>query len=342
MSHDPPPGTHFVDEVLEATNRTFERVRHPRGAPGPDTAAAAAASHEASACIEAFWPHVVDVIRADPRKLGLSFVTQVRGRTQRLEVDTVREAILGSIPKPRDERETLRVASMLAPLSVMTDAMSAAADAWARELRAGRCPMGFDVEAERYVSLRALLHRRDGDPGAVGANAPTLVMGGTATALAMCWNLLYRIPGAWRALEGRDPTRTELEHVWADTRELVFRIGSGSLTAFVAFASACAPDTRVLLWDGTESLGLAERDGKHAWTMDGALHARYESLAADVAPSQRGQYVGCAALYTRTEPLPLDPRFALPVDPAQGATVFAELLRWTSAAAAAEFLPLFD
>lgn len=343
MSRTAPPGTRFVDDVFERTNATFERLRHPRTAPGPDAPEAVAASHEAVSYIEAFWPHVRAAIASDPRHLGLSVVRPVRGRTQRVEIDTVREAIIRGIPAPNDEREVMRVASVLAPLRIMTDLMSSATDAWARSFEDGGCPMRFELDPQRYVSLRALLPlREDGDPPSVGANAPTLVMGGTATALAMCWNLLYRIPGAYRALEGRDPSRAELEAVWQDTRELVYRIGSGSLTAFVAFASTCAPDTRVLLWDGTEELGLAPGSGKLAWTMSDAFHARYESFAAKVAAAQRGTYVGCTALYARTEALPLDPAFADPLGTDRHTTVFAELLRWMSAAARAEFLPLFD
>lgn len=336
-------GPRVLEDVLDATNAGFTRLRHTRDAPAGKTHEAVEASHSSVAYIQAFWPHVAALIESDPRKLGLSVVMPVKGRVQRVEVGDVRDSIVGSVPAPRDEREVLRVASALAALRIMTDVMNAATGNWANELQGGTgCPLDFDLDAERYVSLRALLHRRENDPGAVGANAPTLVMGGTATALAMCWNLLYRLPGAWRELHGTEISRESLEQQWASARELIFRIGSGSLTAFVAFASACASDTKVLLWDGTADLGLAEHDGRTVWTMNAGLYDRYLQHVASVRDAQQGSYVGCAALYARTEPLPLDPAFADPLESGRQTTVFAEVLRWMTAAARAEYFPLFE
>ncbi len=334
------PYPYAVDELLEAANATFVRVRHTRESNVAEPIVATA-SRESVAYIEAFWTHVSAAIAGDPRALG-SQVQIVRGGERHLiTIDGMRGAMLaadgGGSPASRIK------AAALAPLVVMSQILEQSTSAWAGELQSGRCPLAFDVDAARYVSLRALLPRRDAASGSVGGNAPTLVMGGTATALAMCWNLLLQLPRAYGELDdGRLPDRATMETLWEFTRELIFRIGGGSLAAFVALASACTSNPAAMFWDGADDLGLARRGERYAWMMNARAEERFRALLANVNDAQQGEYVGCAALYARTQPLPLSPDYADAIDPSRTPIVFNEILRWITAVARAEYFPQFD
>lgn len=330
---------HSVDDLLEATNATFERARHTREANAGEPTGVTA-SRESVGYVEAFWAHVGAAIAADTQHLGTS-VQVARGSVQHtITVAGIRAAMLTA--EGTDNAQARIKTAALAPLVVMSQILEQSTSAWAGELRSGRCPLAFDVDATRYVSLRALLPKRDAPAGAVGGNAPTLVMGGTATALAMCWNLLLHLPRAYDELEGHLPDRATMEALWAHTRELVFRIGGGSLTAFVALASACSSNAAAMLWDGAGDLGLARRGERYVWMMNARLQERYAELLATVIAAQQGEYVGCAALYARARPLPLAAEFADAVDTTRPAIVFNEILRWITAVARAEYFPVFD
>ncbi|MEQ8662164.1 MAG: hypothetical protein RLW62_15220 [Gammaproteobacteria bacterium] len=338
--------TRAIDEVLEATNRRFARVRHPRAA-GDDDAAltpAAQASRESVAYINAFWPHVIAALAADPERLGLCATVVRDGAAQVVRASELRAAMLADPSIVASPAEKLRRGTVLAALAVMSQNLNHATAQWAADLTAlpRRCPLDYLLDARRFVSLRMLLPLRDGQADRVGGNAPTLVMGGTATALTMCWNLLAQMPRAWQALTGGALGAADAERVWADTRELVFRIGGGSLAAFVALASACSSQAGAMIWDRAGELGLERRDGRYAWTMTAALNDYYDAMLETVADAQQGHYVGCAALYARAPALPLAARWADAVDTSRDQQVLAELLRWITAVARAWYFPLFD
>ena len=328
-----------VDEVIDESNALFTRLRHPRERPADDAHECLHASHESVTYIRAFWPAVARLIDADPRKLGVS-VEQPEGR---FSVDEIKRTIVERGAASWDERYARITAGALAPLTIMTRLLNEATGTWADELENGRgqCRLSFELESSRFVSLRTLFPRKDKE-GAVGGNAPTLVMGGTATAVAMCWNLLHQLPRVYRELEGREVDRATMEQLWEQTRELIFRIGSGSLTAFVAFASACSSDAASMIWDGAKDLGLAVRDDRYVWTMNSSLLERYEHMLASIEESQQGRYVGCAALFARAEALPLSAAFADEVPAGRDPTVFSELIRWITAVARAEYFSEFE
>ncbi|MGE0483127.1 MAG: hypothetical protein AB7Q81_03215 [Gammaproteobacteria bacterium] len=330
-----------LDSLLDEVNARFERLRHPRGTPPADAPAAIHASVESVAYIRAFWPCLVDLIAADPTHLGLSVAVTRDGATQTLSADDLCAAFVADPgnPLPGDERR--RQGALLSAQAVMGRVLNVATAAFADDLTSlpRRCPLDYLVDARRFVSLRMLLPLRGDDISAVGGNAPTLVMGGTATALTMCWNLLGRLPDAWRELTGATLDAATAEALWSDTRELVFRIGGGSLAAFVALASACAPNPEAMQWEGMTDLGLERRGARFGWTVSEALVERYFDLLGAVVDGQQGEYLGCAALYARAAPLPLAPQWADPVDGEREEQVFAELVRWITAVARRHYFP---
>jgi len=336
------PESVTVDELLDATNRRFAKLRHSAAGDGADEPAVRA-SQISVTYIRAFWPHVIAAIAADPEHLGLT-TTLTRGdETFELSAAAMRDAYVADAGNPGTDAEKRRRGSVLSGLALMSQVLGAATAHWAADLTAmpRRCPLDFLIDARRFVSLRMLLPRREHQADRVGGNAPTLVMGGTATALTMCWNLLDRLPDAYQESTGQVPDRATAEAVWSDTRELVFRIGSGSLAAFVALASACSSNPGAMIWDGMSDLGLARRGDRHVWIASAALAERYRALLTEVEADQDGRYVGCAALFARAAPLALNRVWADAVDADRDQQVFAELLRWVTAAARRHYFPTF-
>ena len=333
MSNPATPAVHEVDLIVDAVNAMFTRLRHSQHAePVPDPIAA---SQLSVAYIDAFWPHVARLIASDPSGLGMSF-----------EVDGIQRGIADARRDP-DLRVSadndLFALEILAPMRVMNELFNAATAAWAKELRAQGmgCPLRFGLDAAQFVSLRTLLPDDEDPNSPIGANAPTLVMGGTTTAITLCWNLLWRLPGAYRELTGNHVDRTTMAELWQATREMIFRIGGGSLIAFVSFASACTSRADALLWPGMNDLALARVDGRYVWTMNDALFQRMLATVNQIHMAQQGHYVGCAALYARATPLALAGAHDDDVDTARQATIFSELVRWISIVARAKFFPLF-
>ena len=333
MSQPASPAVHDVDLILDAINAMFTRLRHSQtDHPLPPPVVA---SHTSVEYIEAFWPHVARLIADDPQGLGMSF--ELDG--QRRDLDHARRD-----PELRARAgNDLFALSILAPMRIMNELLNAATAAWAKELRAQGmgCPLRYSLDAEEYVSLRTLLPHRDDGDSPVGANAPTLVMGGTTTAITLCWNLLWRLPSAYRELTGQHVDRATIDELWTATRELIFRIGGGSLIAFVSFASACTSRVDALLWDGMGDLNLAKVDGRYVWTMNDAFFQRTLEMVNRIHLAQQGHYVGCAALYARAAPLTLLGEQSDLSDGARQPTIFSELVRWISAVARAQYFPVF-
>ena len=335
------PAARAVEDVLDEVNASFTRLKPGREPPTQGEHECLHASREGSEYVRAFWSHILRMIDQDPRKLGMSTALSGEGADARRTVDDIRQSFLERHLASVDEREVRLLASVLAPLTMMSEVLNGATESWAEELQAAERQGGlsFDVDPSRFVSLRTLFPMKQRE-GPVGGNAPTLVLGGTAPAVAMSWNMLYQMPHAYRDLAGREVERETAEQVWAQTRELIFRMGSGSMAAFVAFAGACSSDASALVWDGAHDLGLTIVDDSYVWTMNDALVDRFRRLAATVTDPQQGHYVGCAALFARTDPLPLTAEFADAVTDGQP-TVFSELIRWITAVARAEFFGQF-
>lgn len=333
MATPPPPVNHEVALILDAVNAMFTRLRHSQTE--PPVPPPVAASHVSVEYIENFWPHVARLIAEDPHGLGMSF--ELEG--QRRDLETARRD-----PELRARAgNDLFALSILAPMRVMNELLNAATGAWAKELRAQGmgCPLKYSLDAEQFVSLRTLLPHRDDGDGPVGANAPTLVMGGTTTAITLCWNLLWRLPGAYRELTGKHVDRETIDELWSATRELIFRIGGGSLIAFVSFASACTSRVDALLWEGMDDLALAKVEGRYVWTMNEALFQRMLEMVNRIHLAQQGHYLGCAALFARAAPLNLRGEQSDLSDGARQPTIFSELVRWITAVARAEYFPVF-
>lgn len=333
-----------VDDVIDESNAGFVKLRHALVGADSEQHPAAAASVSSAGYVAAFWPHVIAAIQADHDKLGLSFIAQERdGRSRRVNAEDMRQAFVADPANLDDPDAARRRGAVLSSLAVMGQVLNAAVSSWAADFDGfqPRCPLDFDVEAAQYVSLRMLLPRREERDDAVDSNAPSLVMGGTATALTMCWNLLDQIPRAYRELTGEEPTRETVEQIWSESRELIYRIGSGSLAAFVSFASACSSQSTAMLWDGAGDLGLTRRGDRFVWTMNTALRSRYKALLGQISGDQHGHYVGCAALFTRAAALPLATAWADSIESDKDPIVFAELLRWITAVARKQYFPAF-
>ena len=333
MSEPATPAVHEVDLIVDAVNAMFTRLRHSQSSsPIPDPVAA---SHASVAYINAFWPHVARLIASDPSGLGMSF--EVDGKPRGL-ADARRDPDLRA-----SADNDLFALEILAPMRVMNELFNAATASWAKELRAQGmgCPLRFGLDAEQFVSLRTLLPDDDDPNSPIGANAPTLVMGGTTTAITLCWNLLWRLPGAYRELTGNHVDRATMSELWDATREMIFRIGGGSLIAFVSIASACTNRADAMLWPGMNDLALSTVEGRYVWTMNDALFQRMLATVNQIHLAQQGHYVGCAALYARAAPLVLVGEHDDDVDTTRQATIFSELLRWITAVARAKFFPLF-
>ena len=333
--------TRSVQAVLDETNARFERLRHVRGGLPVDAPRALRSSSAGIEYIAAFWPHLVERIAADPDRLGLSIEMTHEGQAHTVRASDICDAFVADPGNIALEGEKIRQGRVLSGLALMQQVLNAATAAFADDLTAmpRRCPLDFLVDVDHYVSLRMLLKLRGESEDRVGGNAPTLVMGGTATALTMCWNLLDRMPAAYRSLSGEALDAATAERIWTDTRELIVRIGGGSLAAFVALASGCAENPSAMLWEHRDELGL-ERDGdRYVWTMSPGLQARHAETVARVIEDQQGQYVGCAALYARVPALPLAPEWADEVDASREQSAYTELVRWISAVAHKHYFP---
>ena len=329
-------GEILLDDLLRDINALFERHRHSRRDTSPCVHASFASTHY----IEAFWRHLIAVVSTDPSGLGMLARQSINGQQHELCLEDVYRKITHGGPPPGEDREFRRVAGVLAPM-IMTDAvLNSATQSFAESFQIPEnCDLAFEVDAEQFVSLRTLLPLRD-DGGRVGANAPSLVMGGTSTAVKMCWNLLLRAPRAVAELTGQEAERAQLEKVWRDTRELIFRIGAGSLVAFVALASACTDDANAMLWPAIDDLSLTVEDQQYLWVANQAFVERFNGHLERIRASQQGHYVGCAALYTKVEKLKL--RDQQQRDSSQETTAFSEILRWISVVAENQYFPLFD
>ncbi len=317
-----------VQTVLEDTNSKFKKQPHPKTNPlSPDE------NDHSTKYIDAFWPHVVNEITSDPDKLGLSVIIKEKGRNLRVNAEDLRQNFISQHDDKSNSAEILRLACVLSSSSVMQRVLNSATSNWASEFRGfkPKCLLSFDLPQEKYVSLRMLLPLKKTDKDSIESNAPTLVMGGTATAISLCWNLINRIPDAYNELTSVPIGQKEAKQIWEASRELMFSFGTGSLTAFVAFVSACSENTDELIWDGVDGLSLQQVDNRFVWYMSENMLERYKQIHERVQEAQKGAYSGCAALYAKANPLPLNEDWAHPVIGQE--SVFSELLRWVGAIA---------
>jgi len=283
--------------------------------------------------IDAFWPHVADEITSDPDKLGLSVIVREKNGDTRVNAEDLRMNFISQHNDKNNTREILRLAGVLSSSAVMLRVLNSATGKWLSEFQGSKpkCLLEFDLPREEYVSLRMLLPLKTDAQNPVESNAPTLVMGGTATAISLCWNLINRIPNAYEALCGKPVSQAEAKKIWAASRELLFTFGAGSLAAFVSFVSACSENTNELIWDGTQDLTLTRVNDRYVWHMNNSMIDRYNEIHGRVINAQKNEYSGCAALYTKAAPLPLNSKWATPASGQQ--SVFSELLRWVGAIA---------
>ena len=151
---------------------------------------------------------------------------------------------------------------------------------------------------------------------------------------------MLRSANALFELEDRDPSRQESEALWVSSRELIFRIGSGSLTAFVALASACTDDASAPLWANTVDLCLARNENGYEWAVNEHFQQRFDKIFSKIREKQRGEYVGCAALYARVDEFPLAGDDSSE-ESAGESTAFSEVIRWVDTVARNNYYSLF-
>ena len=335
-----------VLEIFDDINSKFERARVGRAPESDDSFIEGNAESRSTAYIQSFWPHVANAISADPAKLGLSVVGTFQNKTQRLDADTLKQNFIDHPDHQSDPVTAARIGGILSSSAMMQQVLNYAVSNWIKDFDATppRCPYPFDLAADDFVSLRMLipLRKENSSHDNIGANAPSLVMGGTTTAITMCWNLLNEIPYAYKALTGTTPSRSMVESIWSDTRELIFRVGAGSLTAFVSFASALSSDPSAMVWEGCAKLSLAKEKERFVWTMDDELAKNITQIHKTISAHQGNEYYGCTALYAKTQPLPLNSQWADKVESNREQLVFSELIRWITAIARKQFFSTFD
>jgi hypothetical protein len=333
-------------EIFDEINSQFARARLERNTENDDSFMERNAESKSIAYIQSFWPHVANAISADPTKLGLSVVGTFQNKTQRLDADTLKQNFIDHPDHQSDPVTAARIGGILSSSAMMQQVLNYAVSTWIKDFDTTppRCPYPFDLAADDFVSLRMLIPLRKENSGHdnIGANAPSLVMGGTTTAITMCWNLLNEIPYAYKALTGTTPSRSMVESIWSDTRELIFRVGAGSLTAFVSFASALSSDPSAMVWEGCAKLSLTKEKERFVWTMDDELAKNITQIHKTISAHQGNEYYGCTALYAKTQPLPLNSQWADKVESNREQLVFSELIRWITAIARKQFFSTFD
>lgn len=323
------PSALGLDELLRRATGNFVRQRHTSQSDNP----AVQASVESQKYIARFWLHLIQAIESDPAHLGLSITKTTGG--QQISYDGYYQRLIANHPDA--DPQFIRVASVLACTLIMADVLNEVTENFARSLhRESNIQFPFELDSERFVSLRTLLPLKRASADS-SSNAPMLIMGGTDTAIKFYWNLLLRSANAFYELEGRDPSRAEIEALWLSARELIFRIGSGSLTSFVSLASACADDASAPLWANTADLSLIRNNGGYQWVVNEKFEERFNNIFHKIHENQRGHYVGCAALYTKVEGLPL----STGGPPVGETTAFSETIRWIDAVAQKKYFSLF-
>ena len=335
-----------VLDIFEEINSKFKREKLTRSQDDNVPFKEQTAESRSIAYIQSFWPHVADAITADPSKLGLSVVGTFQGKRQRLDADTLKQNFIEHPDHQSDPLAAERIGAILSSLAMMQQILNQAVLTWVNDFQTAppRCPYPFDVAIDDFVSLRTLMPLREerSDHSNIGANAPSLVMGGTTTAITMCWNLLNEIPHAYKVLTGLTPNRPTVENIWSETRELIFRIGAGSLTAFVSFASALSSDSSAMIWEGSSKLSLVKEKERFTWVVDDDLAKNIAEIHKNISTQQHKKYYGCTALYAKTEPLPLNSQWADEIDSSREHLIFSELIRWITAIARKQFFCTFD
>ena len=321
-----------LDELLRRATGEFDHQRHTAHTDNP----AVQASLESQKYIARFWPHLAEVIDADPQHIGMSAIKSGNGQP----ISYADYFARLTTNRADNDLQFTRVATVLASTLTMADVLSEVTERFAMSLgQESDKDMPFDLDSERFVSLRTLLPLKRESAAAV-SNAPMLIMGGTDTAIKFYWNLLLRSANAFYELEDRDPSRQEMEALWVNSRELIFRIGTGSLTAFVALASACADDSSAPLWTNTADLSLVRNEDGYEWVVNEKFQQRFDNIFSKIRTKQQGEYVGCAALYTRVERLPLSVD-GLSERSSGESTAFSEVIRWVDTVARVNYFLQF-
>ena len=151
-----------------------------------------------------------------------------------------------------------------------------------------------------------------------------------------------RSDSAYSEAFNKQPSRQTMENIWRDTRELIFRLGSGSLTSFISLASACTSNSASMIWDGMSDVELINRDNRYTWCANDQLVKRYSQIFDNIVEFQNGEYSGCAALFARAKALPLSEKWADKVEITKEQNVFSELIRWITAVARKQYFSCFD
>ena len=330
--------------IEEFTSKSQSYIHHKRPSNQKSSESEKATTEIKSiSYIEDFWPYLCEVINEDPEKLGLTVKLNIDSQEILLKAEELKAAYIEDKGSVGEESSNLKLGSVLSSIALMEKSISLAGEKWAHSMKINPRPtLPFTLRHKEFVSLRMLFpekHKADNVPS---PEAPTLVTGGTMTAIYLCWNLLIRSDSAYSLACNEKPSRQIMENVWRDTRELIFRLGSGSLTSFISLASACSSDSASMIWDGMSDVELIKTDNRYTWCANDQLVARYSQIFDNIVQFQNGEYSGCAALFSRAKALPLSEKWADKVELKKEQNVFSELLRWITAVARKQYFSCFD
>ncbi len=293
--------------------------------------------------IEDFWPYLCEVIYQDPQKLGLTVKLNINSEERLLKAEDLKTGFIKDNSGIGEESSNLKLGSILSSIALMEKSIAQASEKWAHSMKLNpRYTLPFTLRHKEFVSLRMLFPEKHKADKAPSSEAPTLVTGGTMTAIYLCWNLLMRSDSAYSEAFDEQPSRQTMENIWRDTRELIFRLGNGSLTSFISLASACSSNSASMIWDGMSDIELINRDNRYTWCANDQLVKRYSQIFDNIVEFQNGEYSGCAALFARAKALPLSEKWADKVEITKEQNVFSELIRWITAVARKQYFSCFD
>ena len=329
-----------VEKLVSATNNDLTQLRLL--GPKSENNQSNHSDEKSVLYVQDFWPHLCKVINSDPDKLGLSLKIKHGENVIVLKADDLMNGFIEENGGPGVDLTNLKLGSILSSIALMEKCISVASENWAKSMVENpKSELPFRLNNNEFVSLRMLFPRKKTLDHIPEAEAPTLVTGGTMTAIYLCWNLLHRSQTAYSEKFNSEPNREIMERIWKDTRELIFRLGNGSLASFISFASACSSNSKSMIWDGINDLELIEDGNRLVWCANSNLERRYLEMLETVLEAQNGSYTGCAALFSRSSSLPLPSSSTDLANEFREHNVFSELLRWITAIARKQYFSRF-
>ena len=178
-----------VEELVNQTNRDLRHLRNHKDSSNKVDERNNSASQKSILYIQEFWPHLCNVIRSDPERLGLSLVLNDSREDIILKADDLKTAFLEDHQETDNRDAVQKLAGILSSMALMEKTISLASQNWASSFASDKKNMlPFNIDSDEFVSLRMLLPQKRQSDTIPRAEAPTLVTGGTMTAVYLCWN----------------------------------------------------------------------------------------------------------------------------------------------------------